>query len=673
MADGSITMVVDLDEREAVARLKSLKKSIMKLEEDRRTASIKRDRELSKSASVGAELDEAKALRESMRGDTHTTTEMQMQDERIKALQADFDKVNKEVEKYDRQISDIDAKLEVQRNSMGEIQAQVNQTANSTNVWSDAIENLKTRTDKFLSKVSTRLKKIFIYSLLFGALVKLKKYIGDVMKSNEAFSSALNNLKVSFYTLATPLINVLIPVFTRLLNIITAVVSAIGKFFAMLSGKSYADLRKNAEAMHDEAEAINETGGASADASKSMASFDEINQLSDSSGGGGGGSNDALDFDTAMDEARLRNILDLVGAIGVGLLSWKLGKMLGFDLTKTLGLFMSIYFAIRLVIDITDAWTNGLNGSNLLNILADILGMSVGLALIFGKVGGAVGLLVGSIALLVTSLHDISKNGLNATNALGLLASLVGTGLGIGLLTGNWLPLLGLSIVGLVTVLAQATGHGEELIKGVKKTLEGFKKFFTNIFSGDIETAMEGLNEAFEGIKDTAEAVWKSIKDAFQAGLDWIDDTFTEKWGESWDKVKDVFKDVWNGIISLLESAINWMINGLNRISFSVPDWVPEIGGKSFGFNFPQVSLPRLAQGGVIPPNKEFLAVLGDQKSGMNIETPLDTMIEAFNTALRNNGGYGAKEIVLKCDKYELGRAIVDLGGSEQKRLGLSY
>lgn len=95
------------------------------------------------------------------------------------------------------------------------------------------------------------------------------------------------------------------------------------------------------------------------------------------------------------------------------------------------------------------------------------------------------------------------------------------------------------------------------------------------------------------------------------------------------------FEGAINGIISMFETMINWIVGGLNKISFDVPDWVPGIGGSTFGFNIPKVSfgrvsIPRLAQGAVIPPNREFMAVLGDQKHGTNIEAPLSVIQEAM-------------------------------------------
>lgn len=91
-------------------------------------------------------------------------------------------------------------------------------------------------------------------------------------------------------------------------------------------------------------------------------------------------------------------------------------------------------------------------------------------------------------------------------------------------------------------------------------------------------------------------------------------------------------KGIINGIIGGIEwlankviDGINIVIRALNNLSFTIPSWVPALGGKSFGFSIKelaQISIPRLADGAVIPPNREFLAVLGDQTSGNNIETP---------------------------------------------------
>lgn len=82
--------------------------------------------------------------------------------------------------------------------------------------------------------------------------------------------------------------------------------------------------------------------------------------------------------------------------------------------------------------------------------------------------------------------------------------------------------------------------------------------------------------------------------------------------------------------------------------------------------------LPALAKGAVLPANKPFLAVVGDQKHGTNIEAPLQTIVDAFNIALAQNGnvGGGNTEVVLEIDGREFGRAVVEQGNRENRRIG---
>lgn len=104
-------------------------------------------------------------------------------------------------------------------------------------------------------------------------------------------------------------------------------------------------------------------------------------------------------------------------------------------------------------------------------------------------------------------------------------------------------------------------------------------------------------------------------------------ETFRDKINSVVNAVLGFFEGLANGVID----AWNAIKHAMNTLHFDIPDWVPGIGGKSFGFNFSDtahVSLPRLAKGAVIPPNKEFLAMLGDQTRGRNIETPEDLLRE---------------------------------------------
>lgn len=119
---------------------------------------------------------------------------------------------------------------------------------------------------------------------------------------------------------------------------------------------------------------------------------------------------------------------------------------------------------------------------------------------------------------------------------------------------------------------------------------------------------------------------------------------FRAAWISVWNGIKSITRNSANGVVGFFEGMINFIIRGLNRlinqankVRLSIPSWVPAIGGKSWGINIKplsQISIPRLATGAVIPPNREFLAVLGDQKSGTNIEAPLSTIQEAVATVM---------------------------------------
>jgi len=117
--------------------------------------------------------------------------------------------------------------------------------------------------------------------------------------------------------------------------------------------------------------------------------------------------------------------------------------------------------------------------------------------------------------------------------------------------------------------------------------------------------------------------------------------------------IDDYNKGIINGIIDIFEGLVNAIIEGLNALSFDVPDWVPGIGGEEFSLGFEKLSLPRLAKGMVIQGGQPFAAILGDQAPGqVNIETPLRTMVEAFNEALdeRGSGAGGTYTFVAEID-----------------------
>ncbi len=140
-----------------------------------------------------------------------------------------------------------------------------------------------------------------------------------------------------------------------------------------------------------------------------------------------------------------------------------------------------------------------------------------------------------------------------------------------------------------------------------------------------IKTTVTGI---WDGLKTAATTAFNAVKDAVVDAWEAIKTTTKSIWDGIWNTIKGVINSILGGVESMVNGvirALNKMISALNSLHVDVPDWVPAIGGKYLGFNIPSISeinIPRLARGAVIPPNREFLAVLGDQRSGNNIEAP---------------------------------------------------
>ena len=112
------------------------------------------------------------------------------------------------------------------------------------------------------------------------------------------------------------------------------------------------------------------------------------------------------------------------------------------------------------------------------------------------------------------------------------------------------------------------------------------------------------------------------------------------------------------------------MIGRVNSFGFDLPDI---LGGKHIGYHIPSIPMPALARGAVLPGGRAFAAIVNDQPYGQtNIEAPLQTIVDAFNIALQNNpsGGNGNTEVILEVDGREFGRAVVEQGNRESRRIG---
>lgn len=229
-----------------------------------------------------------------------------------------------------------------------------------------------------------------------------------------------------------------------------------------------------------------------------------------------------------------------------------------------------------------------------------------------------------------------------------------------GFISGIWSTIKSI-FTGTISIIVQFIKTGFNVIKTVITTIfGGIKTFISSIWNG-IKSVVMGIVNA---LKNGITAAFNGIKSVITSVMNTISSVISRVWNAIWGTIKRVINGILSGIQSMVNGIIggfNSMIRALNHLHFSIPDWVPGLGGGSLGFNLStisQVSLPRLATGAVLPANQPFLSVVGDQKHGTNIEAPLDTIKQALKETLQGMNMSDNSPIVIEIDGKEVFRAI---------------
>lgn len=143
------------------------------------------------------------------------------------------------------------------------------------------------------------------------------------------------------------------------------------------------------------------------------------------------------------------------------------------------------------------------------------------------------------------------------------------------------------------------------------------------------------ISGKWDELKTKCSEVWENIKGVFDGVVTWIDNTFSVGWSNAWNGIKNTFKTIFDSLVNIAKkplnlvitmvnaviSGVNKMIKALNNLNIDVPDWVPGIGGESFGFNFDTISpIPMLAKGGIV--DGPTLAMVGE--AGKEAVMPLE-------------------------------------------------
>ena len=261
--------------------------------------------------------------------------------------------------------------------------------------------------------------------------------------------------------------------------------------------------------------------------------------------------------------------------------------------------------------------------------------ISMGAVAAISPVAGAIANIGGAVSMLTKFLPAVSSG---LSGIFGAVTSFV---------AANPIVLIIAAIVALVALIATKGDEIQALLQKLDDWLQGvFARDWTEVFGPVLGGILNGF---FANVK----AVWDSIKQTFDGIIDFIRGVFTGDWQRAWEGVKEIFGGVFkgltalakapvNGIIALLNGAINGinkMIDALNSLHFSIPDWVPFLGGKSFGLNLRHVgSIPYLANGGILSRGSAVVGEAGPElltlTGGKAVVQPLGSSSVVNNRSL---------------------------------------
>ena len=728
-ADGGIAIQVRLDTSKASKELNRLEQKILKLQEEVTVGKTKKSALVAQLEQANTELT---ALQAKTKIDGKSFVISPEDSKRISDLKIQIEQTQTAIEQQNKALSDTQLNLEGVKTRYGEVTQQVqalaaaeqetaggsmqearehveqtaqafaeaqrnaeglNDTMDGTQGSASRMEKAAMKVQKSMERIAKRIKSLFSQALFFGlisrALSSFRDWLGETIRQNDAATAAVSRLKGALLTLAQPILGVVLPAFTALVDALTRIVTMVAEFISILTGTSFSASKDAAKNLNEEKKALDGVGAAAASAEKSMAGFDEINKLTanNASGGGGGASSGiAAEFDS---------------------LTSTLPKWLA-NLAKALHDFAEdIVIKIR---ELKFEWDKG-------NILKSKDAWLVMLSGILGAViGAAFGVAIGIIS--VTWMDKLKNPGQAKNIAILVLSGIIGAVLGamFGGLAGGFIGLLlgviigaqfgGLAggVIGLilgVSISLARIAFSDEVSEASRKlAASGLKIILTSLIFALIGAAC-GFGPAGAIVGGVIGLVAGTL---IQIQAINFDDSMSEKEKQ---KATGILKTVLYGIIGALIGAaiggvFGGIVGGIVGISLGLAihwssityDEVPKrtagsgfSGGGGFGsrtsraayqsLQVPPVSsvdLPRLASGAVIPPNREFLAVLGDQRQGMNLEAPADMIRQMVADGIRAAGigsGSRTQTVILQVGRRELGRVVYELNKEETQRVGV--
>ena len=623
---------------------------LAKLEKKKKKAANNVDKAAQKVATLRQQLEELQAVAENEKKTRSTGTVSQ--------------ETGDAIQKTTQQLKMAQLNLESSQIAQEKASAAVSEYVGKQRLAALTTQNVSEQFKKFTKRIAGLAKRVFIFTMITKALRTMRKMLLSTIGADKQMSTSLAQIKGNLISAFAPIYNYILPAIRTLLAWLAKLTAVVSVFINSLFGKTASQADASAKALYNQASAAEAAGDAAEKAKKQLSGLDEMNrwESNDSSGGGGGGGSSGaapkFDLSDQVDTGKIgkiaavvRELSPYVAAVAAGFAAWKIGKKFLGNLSKAKQLALAVAGAVLMAINVADMLKNGINFDNLTGYIIGAAAAVTGLGLAFGVLGGAITAIVAGLVLLGVAIRDVIKNGFNSKNLTAITVALLTIGGAIAIITGAWIPLLIAAIAAVVVwIVAKWTSIKEWISKTISSIDAAFEQFLANVEDG-VAAAADWVVEKWTAVKDWfsglwekvssgAVAAWDGIKSAFESVPEW----FQSKFRDAWQKVKDVFSTggrIWSGIKEGIENTfhtvVNAIIRGMNTI-IAVPfnrinSMLNTIRNAHFlgispfqnlwGVNpLPVPQIPMLARGAVIPANRQFLAVLGDQRNGNNLEAP---------------------------------------------------
>lgn len=623
---------------------------LAKLENNAKKAANNVDKAAQKVATLRQQLEELQAVAENEKKTRSTGTVSQ--------------ETGDAIQKTTQQLKMAQLNLESSQIAQEKASAAVSKYVGKQRLAALTTQNMSEQFKKFTKRIAGLAKRVFIFTMITKALRTMRKMLLSTIGADKQMSTSLAQIRGNLISAFAPIYNYILPAIRTLLAWLAKLTAVVSVFINSLFGKTASQADASAKALYNQASATEAAGDAAEKAKKQLSGLDEMNrwESNDSSGGGGGGGSSGIapkfDLSDQVDTGKIgkiaavvRELSPYVAAVAAGFAAWKIGKKFLGNLSKAKQLALAVAGAVLMAINVVDMLKNGINFDNLTGYIIGAAVAVTGLGLAFGVLGGAITAIVAGLVLLGVAIRDVIKNGFNSKNLTAITVALLTIGGAIAIITGAWIPLLIAAIAAVVVwIVAKWTSIKDWISKTISSIDAAFEQHLANVEAG-AAAAVDWLIAKWTAVKDWfrglwekvssgAVAAWDGIKSAFKSVPEW----FQSKFRDAWQKVKDVFSAggrIWSGIKEGIENTfrtvVNAIIRGMNTI-IAVPfnkinSMLNTIRNAHFlgispfqnmwGVNpLPVPQIPMLARGAVIPANRQFLAVLGDQRNGNNLEAP---------------------------------------------------